>query len=148
VSVQQVNIVNKKATFEFEIIEKFTAGIVLTGTEIKSIRLGKVNITDAFCSFMDGELYARNLHISEYAWGNIYNHEPKRSRKLLLKKKELKKLLTKVKEKGLTIIALKIFMSGTGYAKMDIALAKGKKIHDKRESLKEKDVKREMSRGE
>ena len=147
-SVQQVHIVNKKATFEFEIIEKFTAGIVLTGTEIKSIRLGKVNITDAFCSFLDGELYARNLHISEYAWGNIYNHEPKRSRKLLLKKRELNKLLTKVKEKGLTIIALKIFLSTTGYAKMDIALAKGKKIHDKRESIKEKDVRREMSRAE
>jgi SsrA-binding protein len=144
--VQQLNISNKKAYFEFEILEKFTAGIVLSGTEIKSIRNGKVNMSDAFCSFISGELFVRNLHISEYEMGTHYNHAPKRERKLLLKKKELNKLLTKVKERGLTIIPLKMFLSTTGYAKLDIGLAKGKKIHDKRDSIKEKDLKREMAR--
>lgn len=144
--MQKLNIVNKKATFEFEILEKYTAGIMLTGTEIKSLREGKANMSDAFCSFISGELYVRNLHISEYAMGTHYNHEPKRSRKLLLQKRELRKLNTKVKEKGLTIIPLKIFMSDTGYAKLEIGLAKGKKIYDKRESIKERDVKRDMER--
>jgi len=145
-TVQQLNISNKKAYFEFEILEKFTASIGLTGTEIKSIRNGRVNMSDAFCSFTKGELFVRNLHISEYEMGTHYNHEPKRERKLLLQKKELKKLLTKVKEKGLTIMPLKMFMSSTGYAKLEIGLAKGKKIHDKRESIKEKDLKRDMAR--
>jgi SsrA-binding protein len=144
--VQQVNISNKKAFFEFEILEKFVAGIILTGTEIKSIRQGKVNMSDAFCAFISGELFLRNMHISEYELGTHYNHEPKRMRKLLLQKKELRKLLTKVKEKGLTIVPLKLFIGNTGYAKIEIGLAKGKKIHDKRESIKEKDLKREMSR--
>ncbi len=144
--MSKINISNKKATFEFEIIDKFTAGIMLTGTEIKSIREGKANMSDAYCSFTSGELFVRNLHISEYDMGTHYNHEPKRARKLLLQKKELKKLNTKVKEKGLTIVPLKIFLSGTGYAKMDIALAKGKKTFDKRESIKERDVKRDMER--
>ena len=145
--MQQLNISNKKAYFEFEILEKFTAGVALTGTEIKSIRNGKVNMSDAFCSFLSGELYVRNLHISEYEMGTHYNHAPKRERKLLLKKKELNKLLTKVKEKGLTIMPLKMFLSTTGYCKLEIGLAKGKKIHDKRDSIKEKDLKREMARG-
>jgi SsrA-binding protein len=144
--MQKLNIANKKATFEYEIIEKFTAGIMLTGTEIKSVREGKANMSDAYCSFSSGELFVRNLHISEYSMGTHYNHEPKRERKLLLQKRELRKLNSKVKEKGLTIIPLKIFLSGTGYAKMDIALAKGKKIYDKRESIKERDVKRDLER--
>lgn len=143
---QNIHIVNKKATFEFEILERFTAGIMLTGTEIKSVRQGKVNMSDAFSSFTSGELFVRNLHISEYELGTVYNHEPKRPRKLLLRKQEMKKLNTKVKEKGLTIIPLKMFFSATGYAKIEIGLARGKKLYDKRESLKEKDTKREMSR--
>jgi SsrA-binding protein len=144
--VQQVNITNKKAFFEFEILEKFVAGMVLTGTEIKSIRSGKVNMSDAFCAFTSGALLVRNMHISEYEMGTHYNHEPKRARNLLLRKKELKKLLTKVKEKGLTIVPLRLFIGNTGYAKLEIGLAKGKKVHDKRDSIKEKDLKREMAR--
>jgi SsrA-binding protein len=147
-TVQTLNISNKKAYFEFEILEKFTAGIVLTGTEIKSIRNGKVNMSDAFCSFITSELFVRNLHISEYEMGTHYNHAPKRERKLLLKKKELKKLLAKVKERGLTIIPLRMFLGSTGYAKLDIGLAKGKKIYDKRDSIKEKDQKRDMARAD
>jgi SsrA-binding protein len=143
---QNIHIVNKKATFEFEILERFTAGIMLTGTEIKSVRQGKVNMSDAFCSFTAGELYVRNMHISEYELGTVYNHEPKRPRKLLLRKQELKKLNTKVKEKGFTIIPLKMYLSDTGFAKIEIGLARGKKLYDKRESLKEKDTKREMNR--
>jgi len=146
--VEQIHISNKKAYFEFEILEKFVAGMVLTGTEIKSIRAGKANLSDAFCSFTGTELFVRNLHISEYELGTHYNHEPKRMRKLLLKKKELRKLLAKVKEKGLTIVPLKMFLSGTGYAKIEIGLAKGKKIHDKRDSIKEKDMKRDMARNQ
>jgi SsrA-binding protein len=139
-----INIKNKKATFEYHILEDFTAGIKLLGTEIKSIREGKANISDAFCTFINGELYVRNLHISEYSHGSFYNHEAKRDRKLLLTKKEVKKLLVKGEDKGLTIIPLKIFISDRGFAKMNIALAQGKKAFDKRESMKERDVKREM----
>lgn len=128
--MQTINISNKKAYFEFEILEKFTAGLVLTGTEIKSVRNGKASMSDSFCSFTGTELYIRNLHISEYEMGTHYNHEPKRARKLLLQKRELRKLLNKVKEKGLTIMPLKIFLSSTGYAKVEIGLAKGKKVHD------------------
>jgi len=144
--VQTINISNKKAYFEFEILEKYTAGIVLSGTEIKSVRNGKASMSDSFCSFTGTELYIRNLHISEYEMGTHYNHEPKAARKLLLQKRELRKLLTKVKEKGLTIMPLKIFLSTTGYAKVEIGLAKGKKVHDKRDSIKEKDLKRESAR--
>lgn len=139
-----INIKNKKATFEYHILEDFTAGIKLLGTEIKSIREGKATISDAFCTFINGELYVRNLHISEYAHGSFYNHEAKRDRKLLLTKKEIKKLVVKGEDKGLTIIPLKIFISDRGFAKMNIALAQGKKAFDKRESMKERDVKREM----
>ena len=139
-----INIKNKKATFEYHILEDFTAGIKLLGTEIKSIREGKANISDAFCTFINGELYVRNLHISEYSHGSFYNHEAKRDRKLLLTKKEVKKLVVKGEDKGLTIIPLKIFISDRGFAKMNIALAQGKKAFDKRESMKERDVKREM----
>ena len=139
-----INIKNKKASFEYHILETFTAGIKLLGTEIKSIREGKANISDSFCTFINEELYVRNLYISEYSHGSFYNHEAKRDRKLLLTKKELKKLVVKGEDKGLTIIPLKIFISDRGFAKMDIALAQGKKAFDKRESLKERDVKREM----
>lgn len=141
-----INIKNKKASFEFHILEKFTAGIKLLGTEIKSIRQGKANIGDSFCSFINGELYVRNMDIAEYSHGSFYNHEAKRDRKLLLNKKELKKLVIKGEDKGLTIVPLKIFISDRGFAKMDIALAQGKKTFDKRETLKERDVKKEMDK--
>lgn len=139
-----INIKNKKASFEYHILETFTAGIKLLGTEIKSIREGKANISDSFCTFINEELYVRNLHISEYSHGSFYNHEAKRDRKLLLTKKELKKLVIKGEDKGLTIVPLRIFISDRGFAKMDIALAQGKKAFDKRETMKERDVKREM----
>ncbi len=141
-----INIRNKKASFEYHILETFIAGIKLLGTEIKSIREGKANISDSFCTFINSELYVRNLHISEYSHGSFYNHEAKRDRKLLLHKKELKKLVVKGEDKGLTIIPLKIFINQRGFAKMEIALAQGKKAFDKRDSLKEKDVKREMDK--
>jgi SsrA-binding protein len=139
-----INIKNKKASFEYHILETFTAGIKLLGTEIKSIREGKANISDSFCTFINEELYVRNLHISEYSHGSFYNHEAKRDRKLLLTKKELKKLVIKGEDKGLTIVPLRIFISDRGFAKMDIALAQGKKAFDKRDTMKERDVKREM----
>jgi SsrA-binding protein len=119
---------NRKAFHEFEILESFTAGIQLTGTEIKSVRDGKVNMNDAYCYLQKGELWIKNMHISEYEKGTHYNHEPKRDRKLLLTKKELKKLDGKMKEKGFAVVPLKIFFSGTGYAKVEIALARGKKL--------------------
>lgn len=141
-----INIRNKKATFEYNILEKFVAGIKLLGTEIKSIRQSKANIGDSFCAFINGELYVRNMDIAEYSHGSFYNHEAKRDRKLLLNKKELKKLAVKGEDKGLTIIPLRIFINERGFAKMEIALAQGKKAFDKRESIKERDIKREMDR--
>jgi SsrA-binding protein len=137
---------NKKASHEFEFIEKFTAGIMLMGTEIKSIREGKATIGDSFCQFSNGELYIKGMHISEYWWGNINNHEPLRVRKLLLTHRELRKLERKVKETGLTIVVIKIFITDKGLAKAEIALARGKKEYDKRETLKRKDAAREMDR--
>lgn len=142
----QVNIRNKRASFDFHLLEKFTAGLQLTGTEIKSIRQGKASLNDAFCLFRKDELWVKNMHISEYEKGTYANHEPLRIRKLLLRKSELRKLDKKVREKGLTIIPLSVFISGRGFAKMEIALAKGKKVHDKRESIREKDTKRELDR--
>jgi SsrA-binding protein len=135
---------NKKATFDFELIEKFVAGIQLTGTEIKSIRSGKANLSDSYCVFENGELWVKNMHVSEYKEGSYNNVEPKRQRKLLLTKKELHKLNQKVKVKGLTIIPVKLFLNERGYAKLEIALARGKKFFDKREDLKLKDARREM----
>jgi len=137
---------NKKASHDYEFMEKFVAGIRLTGTEIKSIRSGKANLTDSFCAFRGGELFITGMHISEYYWGNIYNHDPLAERKLLLTKKELRKLERKVKETGLTIIVIKVFINDRGLAKAEIALAKGKKEYDKRETLKLKDHGREMDR--
>lgn len=142
----QINIKNKKAGFEFFLLEEFSAGIQLSGTEIKSIRDGKANITDAYCLFVGNELFVKNMHIAEYTYGTCYNHEPRRDRKLLLTKRELKKLLVKTKEKGLTIIPTRLYINEKGFAKIDIALAKGKKLYDKRETLKTKDTKREIDR--
>lgn len=142
----EINIKNKKAYFEYHILDKYVAGIKLLGTEIKSIREGKVTMSDAYCSFEEGELYVRNLHIAEYAMGSFYNHEAKRERKLLLTKKELRKLDTKSDVKGLTIVPLQLFISERGFAKLEIGLAQGKNTHDKREGIKERDVKKEISR--
>ena len=141
-----INIKNKRAYFEYHILETYTAGIKLLGTEIKSIREGKADINDAFCTFFDGNLYVRNMQIAEYSHGSFYNHEAKRDMVLLLNKKEIAKLRTKIEEKGFTIIPLKIFTSERGFAKLEIGLAQGKKIYDKRETLKDRDAKLEMSR--
>jgi SsrA-binding protein len=141
-----IDIRNRKASFEYAFIDKFIAGMVLTGTEIKSIRQGKANITDGFCIFDKGELIARNLQINEYEKGTHYNHEPKRDRKLMLQKSELKKLQNSLKDQGLTIVPLRLFISEKGWAKLEIALAKGKKTFDKREDIKKRDVQRETAR--
>jgi SsrA-binding protein len=141
-----INIKNKKAGFEFEFLETYVAGIVLRGTEIKSIREGKVSLTEAYCYFSREELYIKQMHIAPYTMAASYNHDAVRERKLLLKKKELDKLESKFEEKGLSIIPLRIFVNDKGKAKMEIALARGKKIHDKRQDIKAKDVKREMDR--
>lgn len=141
-----VNILNKRARFDFEIIETYTAGIVLTGTEIKSIRLGKAQIADSFCEFSNGELFAINTSIEEYAFGNAFNHKAKSERKLLLNRRELKNLERSVQQKGLTIVPLRLFTNEKGFAKLEIALCRGKKTYDKRESLKEQDTKRDLDR--
>jgi SsrA-binding protein len=143
-----VVIKNKRAEFDYEFLDKYTAGIVLVGTEIKSIRAGKAGLVDSYCYFSGKELYIKGLHISEYWWGNLNNHDPKRERKLLMTKKELHKMQKKVKEKGVTIIATKLFIDDNGFAKLVIGLAKGKKSYDKRESIKEKDVQRDLKRVE
>jgi SsrA-binding protein len=137
---------NKKASHEYEFLEKFIAGIKLTGTEIKSIRLGKATLVDSYCVFRKSELYIKGMHIAEYWWGNLNNHDPLRERKLLLKSAELKKIERKVKETGHTIVAIKVFINDRGLAKAEIAIAKGKKEYDKRETLKRKDATREMDR--
>lgn len=141
-----INIKNKRASFEYEFLEKFTAGIQLTGTEIKSIRAGKASIVEGYCFMKNGELFIKNMYIAEYEQGSYNNHNPKRDRKLLLNRTELNKLEKKKKDVGLTIVPLKVFINKNGYAKMDIALAKGKKLHDKRHDLKDKDAKRQMDR--
>ncbi|NCD68918.1 SsrA-binding protein SmpB [Mucilaginibacter agri] len=143
---EDLYIKNKKAYFEYHVLDEYVAGLKLLGTEIKSIRDGKANLNDAFCTFIDNQLYIRNLHIAEYSHGSFYNHEAKRDRVLLLNKKELKKLKTRTEEKGFTIIPLAIFISERGFAKLKIALAQGKKTYDKRETLKERDTKVEMDR--
>ena len=141
-----VNILNKRAKFDYEILDKYTAGIVLTGTEIKSIRLGKASIAESFCEFHDGELFMINSHIEEYLYGTHYNHKAKSERKLLLNKRELKKLDKDSDNKGLTIVPLRLFTNEKGLAKLEIALCRGKKNYDKRESLKEQDTKRDLDR--
>lgn len=141
-----IHIKNKKAYFEYHILDTYIAGVRLLGTEIKSIREGKANINDAFCSFFENDLYIRNMHIAEYSHGSFYNHEAKRDRQLLLTKKELKKLKIKIDERGFTIVPLRMFISKRGFAKVEIALAQGKKDFDKRETIKERDTKRELAR--
>ncbi|MEN9447113.1 MAG: hypothetical protein RJA25_403 [Bacteroidota bacterium] len=139
-------IVNRKAKFNYEFMDSYKAGLVLTGTEIKSVKEGKVNMGDSFCYFKDSELWMKNLHISEYKNGSYANHEPMRLRKLLLTKKEIRKLEGKIKEKGLTIIPYKIFFNERGLAKIEVILARGKKSYDKRETLKERDSQKELQR--
>lgn len=141
-----VNIKNRQATFQYELLDKFIAGMVLKGTEIKSIREGKVNLQDGHCYFNNGELFVKGINITPYDQGTHYNHEAARERKLLLKRAELKRLETKSEEKGLTMVPLRVFINDRGYAKLEIALARGKKIHDKRQTIKERDVKRELNR--
>ncbi|MCQ2286096.1 MAG: SsrA-binding protein SmpB [Bacteroidales bacterium] len=144
----KIAIKNRKAEYEYYLLNSYSAGIVLSGTEIKSIRAGKANLTDSYCSFENGELWVHNMHISEYSHGSYNNHEPKRDRKLLLTKKELKKLANKLNERGHTIIPTLLWINENGYAKLDISLAKGKKMYDKRESIKEKDNRRAAAQGE
>jgi len=139
---------NRKASYEYFFIETWVAGIELKGTEVKSIREGKVQFTDAWCSFSGNDLFIRDLHINEYEFGNLYNHDPKRPRRLLLKKQELIKIKKKVQEKGLTLIPVKLFIISRGLVKIEIALARGKQTHDKRDSIKENDIMRDMARAE
>lgn len=141
-----VNIKNKKATFDYELIDTYTAGIVLTGTEIKSIRDSKASLVDTFCFFVDGELWVKNMHIAEYFYGSYNNHSTKRDRKLLLTQKELRKLNQDAKNPGFTIVPIRLFINEKGLAKLVIALAKGKREYDKRQSIKENEDKREMAR--
>ena len=141
-----INIKNKRATFDYELLDTYTAGIVLTGTEIKSIRLGKASLVDTYCLFERGELWVRNMHIAEYFYGTYNNHAARRDRKLLLNKSELRKLLRATKDTGFTIVPVRLFINEKGLAKLVIAVAKGKKQYDKRQSLKEKEDKRSMDR--
>lgn len=143
---KNISIKNKRATFDYEILETWTAGIVLTGTEIKSLRLGKASLVDSYC-FMDrGEMFIRGLNISEYHWGTYNNHQPKRDRKLLLQKRELNKIARSLQDKGLTVVGLRLFINERGLAKVVIGLARGRKNYDKRDYIKEKDARREMDR--
>ncbi|MBK9284827.1 MAG: SsrA-binding protein SmpB [Sphingobacteriaceae bacterium] len=141
-----IHIENRRAKFDFQILDTYTAGLVLKGTEIKSIREGKAALSDSYCYFRKNELYVRNMHITEYSEASFANHEPTRERKLLLNKHEINKLMKKMKDQGLTVVPLRLFINDKGYAKLEIALAKGKKQHDKREDIKKKDIEREMSR--
>lgn len=143
---KDIEIINRKAKFEYHFLAEFEAGILLTGTEIKSVRVGEVNLKDAYCLFKDGELWIKSMFIAEYKFGNQNNHETRRDRKLLLRKPELRKLEKKVKEKGFSIVPYKMFIGERGFAKMEITLAQGKKSYDKRETIKQRDNKREMER--
>ena len=144
--VKKINIRNKRATFDYEILEEYVAGIVLVGTEIKSIRLGKASMVDCYCYFEKNELWIRGMNVSEYDWGTCNNHVPRRDRKLLLTRKELNKLSRSLQDKGLTIVGLRLFLNERGLAKVAIGLARGRKSYDKREYLKENDAKREMDK--
>ena len=141
-----INIRNRQAGFEYELLDKYTAGMVLMGTEIKSIREGKVNLQDGYCYISNGEVFVKGINITPYAQGTHYNHDATRERKLLLKRSEIKKLEGKVEEKGLTLVPTRLFINERGVAKLEFALGKGKKVHDKRDSIKERDAKRELSR--
>lgn len=142
-----ISVSNRRASFDYEFLETYTAGISLVGTEIKSIRAGKVSLQDSFCYFVDGELYVKGMNVAQYFWGSWGQHEPTRDRKLLLTKRELRHLAQAVKTKGLTIVTVRLYVAENGYAKLVVALAKGKKEYDKRESIKEKDIRRELERG-
>ncbi len=142
----KIIIKNKKASFLYFLLDEYSAGIVLLGTEIKSIREGKANLTDSYCAFIGDELFLLNAHIAEYAYGNRFNHQAKRPRKLLLNKRELKKIKSKITEKGLTIVPTQLYINEKGLCKVDIAIAKGKKVYNKRESIKEKDSKLDLKR--
>lgn len=141
-----INIRNRQAGYEFELLDKYQAGLVLKGTEIKSIREGKVNLQDGYCYFNNGELFTKGITIDPYAQGTHYNHEAQRERKLLLKRAELAKLEKRVEEKGLTLIPLRLFINDRGFAKLEIALGRGKKLHDKRNAIKDRDAKRELNK--
>ncbi len=143
---KNINIRNKRATFDYEIIEEYVAGVVLVGTEIKSIRLGKAALTDSYCYFEDGELWIRGVNIAEYAWGTCNNHVPRRDRKLLLNRKELVKLQRSLQDRGLTVGGLRMFLNDRGLVKIVVGLARGRKAYDKREYLKENDARREMDK--
>ena len=141
-----INVRNRQAGFEYELLDKYTAGMVLMGTEIKSIREGKVNLQDGYCYINNGEFFVKGINITPYAEGTHYNHEATRERKLLLKRSEIKKLESKVEEKGYTLVPTRLFINERGLAKLEIAVARGKKLHDKRDSIKERDAKRELDR--
>ncbi|MFT5971243.1 MAG: SsrA-binding protein [Flavobacteriales bacterium] len=143
---QAINIKNKRASFEYEFLETFSAGMQLTGTEVKSIRAGKASIGEAYCYIHNGELWIKNMHIAEYSHGNIYNHEPLRERKLLLHGREIQKLESKLKDVGISIVPLRMYFSEKGWVKLDIALGRGKKLHDKRDSIKARDTDRQINR--
>ncbi len=143
---KKINIQNKKAGFEFEIIDRYEAGIVLRGSEIKAIRNGGGSISEAFCLMRDGELFIKNMNIPEYSHGGYANHVPVTMRKLLLRKRELERIDSKIREKGLSVLPLRLFMSDRGFAKLEVGVGRGKKKFDKRDSLKEKDTKREVDR--
>ncbi|MBP3357239.1 MAG: SsrA-binding protein SmpB [Rikenellaceae bacterium] len=143
---RNINIRNKRAAFDYEILEEYVAGIVLAGTEIKSLRLGKASLVDCYCYFDRGELFIRGVNISEYHWGTYNNHQPRRDRKLLLQRRELAKLQRALQDKGLTVVGLRLFINDRGLAKMVIGLARGRKNYDKRDYIKEKDARREMDR--
>ena len=144
--MKAVNIQNKRAKFEYNILHKYVAGLQLSGTEIKSIRNSKVNLSDSFCSFKDNELYIIGMHIDEYEFGNYANHHPKRERKLLLNRYELDKIRKKIADVGLTIVPLRLFINDKGWAKIEIAVAKGKKLHDKRNTIKNRDIQKDIDR--
>lgn len=143
---KNINIRNKRATFDYEILEEYVAGVVLVGTEIKSLRMGKASLVDSYCYFERGELWIRNVNIAEYTWGTCNNHVPKRDRKLLLNRKELNKLQRSLQDRGLTVVGLRIFINERGLAKIVVGLARGRKSFDKREYIKENDAKREMDK--
>ena len=143
---KNINIRNKRATFDYEILEEYVAGVVLVGTEIKSIRLGKASLAESYCYFDKGELWLRGVNVAEYGWGTCNNHAPRRDRKLLLQRKELNKLQRALQDRGLTIVALRLFLSEKGLAKVVIGLARGRKSYDKREYIKANDAKREMDK--
>jgi SsrA-binding protein len=141
-----INIRNRQAGFEYELLDKYVAGLILKGTEIKSIREGKVNLQDGYCYFNNGELFVKGINITPYAQGTHYNHEGTRERKLLLKRSEIKKLEGRIEEKGLTLVPTRLFINDRGFAKLEIAVGRGKKLHDKRDSIREREAKRDLNR--